>query len=67
MDAWICPKCGRVWGPFVMACAPCNESHISSGTPTGLCPACKQPLSAPSTTGCPLGAHYGTYTAEGGR
>lgn len=22
---WICPKCDRVWGPTVTACAPCNS------------------------------------------
>lgn len=21
---WVCPKCGRVYGPIVMVCAPCN-------------------------------------------
>jgi uncharacterized OB-fold protein len=22
---WICPKCGRVWGPYVVSCCPCNS------------------------------------------
>lgn len=22
---WICPKCGRVYGPLVMECAKCNR------------------------------------------
>lgn len=25
MDPWICPKCGRVYGPFVQECNPCNQ------------------------------------------
>ena len=27
MNPWICPKCGRVWGPGVTACNPCNRTH----------------------------------------
>lgn len=23
--AWECPKCGRVYGPQVYGCGPCNE------------------------------------------
>jgi hypothetical protein len=30
--AWICPKCGRVWGPYVRECEACN-SQIADGTP----------------------------------
>jgi uncharacterized OB-fold protein len=22
---WTCPKCGRVWGPTVKECEPCNS------------------------------------------
>lgn len=22
---WICPKCGRVYGPYVMQCDHCNN------------------------------------------
>ena len=25
LPAWVCPKCGRVYGPQVMGCGPCNE------------------------------------------
>ena len=25
---WICPKCGRVYGPWVMSCEPCNRKAI---------------------------------------
>lgn len=25
MNPWVCPKCGRVWGPLVMECIPCNS------------------------------------------
>lgn len=21
---WVCPKCGRVYAPWVMSCDPCN-------------------------------------------
>ena len=30
---WICPKCGRVYGPWVMSCEPCNlHAVINSQT-----------------------------------
>ena len=22
---WVCPKCGRVWGPTAHQCDPCNR------------------------------------------
>lgn len=22
---WICPQCGRVWGPMITKCEPCGE------------------------------------------
>ena len=25
---WICPKCGRVYAPFVMECSNCNNNEI---------------------------------------
>lgn len=25
---WICPKCGRVYNPWVMSCEPCNMKAI---------------------------------------
>lgn len=24
-DAWVCPKCRRVWAPYVPGCQPCNQ------------------------------------------
>ena len=24
-EGWQCPKCGRVWGPIVVECGPCNK------------------------------------------
>lgn len=26
MEAWICPKCGRVWNGLIMECKPCNDT-----------------------------------------
>ena len=23
-EGWVCPKCGRVYGPMMMTCAYCN-------------------------------------------
>lgn len=23
---WVCPKCGRVWGPQTPGCGPCNTA-----------------------------------------
>jgi len=35
VNAWICPKCGRVWGPLVMECKPCNAPVVvQTGTNT---------------------------------
>jgi len=42
MEAWICPKCGRVWGPLVMQCGPCNQGPISTTTPGGWVPPIKR-------------------------
>lgn len=28
---WICPKCGRVYAPFVMECSNCNNNEIKPG------------------------------------
>lgn len=25
---WVCPKCGRVYSPWVMSCEPCNAKAI---------------------------------------
>jgi Zn ribbon nucleic-acid-binding protein len=25
MDSWICPRCGRVYGPLFSECRPCND------------------------------------------
>lgn len=41
---WTCPRCGRVWGPSVQACAPCNQTiGLSNAQGWG-----------PATTGTPL-------------
>lgn len=34
MNPWICPKCGRVWGPFVAECVPCNKTPSAERTIT---------------------------------
>lgn len=55
-EGWVCPKCGRVYAPFVMSCQPCgknatgtlggggyfNVSRICGGvtTNTGFCSRC---------------------------
>lgn len=69
---WVCPKCGRVWGPFMMACDPCNNPERHTQTTTnvvintgGLCPSCGQDRSLPAQTGCRPGAHYGTFCVMG--
>lgn len=40
---WECPRCSRIWGPEVQACAHCN-SKISDAEPDS-------PQSTDSTTG----------------
>ena len=25
-EGWICPKCGRVWGPDIWGCQDCNKT-----------------------------------------
>ena len=61
---WQCPRCGRVYAPFVAECEKCNASYYpaSTGTYTDICPACGQPRHLPGLTGCPPGSHYSTYT-----
>jgi len=29
-NAWICPKCGRVWSPAAEECLPCNGKAMPS-------------------------------------
>lgn len=29
INPWICPKCSRVWAPFIFECKPCNYSFNS--------------------------------------
>lgn len=24
-EGWVCPKCGRIYGPMMMTCAYCNN------------------------------------------
>jgi len=31
---WICPKCNRVYGPFVQECAQCNFDKCTYTGPT---------------------------------
>lgn len=31
---WICPKCGRVYAPFILECAKCNNTTLE----TSVCP-----------------------------
>lgn len=35
MNGWICPKCGRVYAPFVMACVECNEKAMKAAEESG--------------------------------
>ena len=29
-SGWICPKCGRVYAPFITACNECNEKAMKA-------------------------------------
>jgi hypothetical protein len=31
-QAWICPRCNRVWAPWIDGCPKCNDNH-SPATP----------------------------------
>jgi hypothetical protein len=60
---WQCPKCGRVYAPFVDECIACNAPPVTTtGTYLDVCPNCQQPRHLPGLTGCPVGSHYATYT-----
>jgi len=30
MNGWICPKCGKVYAPFIHACLECNEKAMKA-------------------------------------
>lgn len=35
-QGWVCPKCGRVYAPWVYTCAKCDPSTVTfpaTGTP----------------------------------
>lgn len=29
LTGWVCPKCGRVYGPFIEQCFYCNSSNYT--------------------------------------
>jgi predicted ATP-dependent serine protease len=41
-EGWVCPKCGRVFAPWVGSCGYCQPGYIT------------QPYTNPSTTGDPV-------------
>lgn len=34
MEGWVCPLCGRVYGPYVIECSACNELARSRNVKT---------------------------------
>jgi len=60
---WQCPRCGRIYAPFVAECERCNTpATTTTGTYTDVCANCGQPRHLPGLTSCPLGSHWGTFT-----
>ena len=35
-QGWICPRCGRVYGPYVMECIHCNKEPYKTETSTDI-------------------------------
>lgn len=33
-QAWICPRCNRVWAPWIDGCPKCNDNHTTAPAPT---------------------------------
>lgn len=36
LSGWVCPKCGRVYAPFVATCHPCNVGVTITYGPTSV-------------------------------
>lgn len=47
MKPWVCPKCGRVYGPLVTECHPCNTPKVPASNTTPH----PDPAMCPSTHG----------------
>ncbi len=40
--AWICPRCGKVWGPQIPGCFNCNAEVDRGAVATGTNPSAKR-------------------------
>ena len=69
-QAWICPRCNRVWAPWIDGCPRCNDNH-SPATPGNVPPPVPgkrtrkpKPVILKDGELCRCG-HYMTVHAEG--
>lgn len=55
---WECPKCQRIWAPWVPVCN-CTQLSPTIVDVNEPCPSCGQNRAQPPLTGCQKGSHYG--------
>lgn len=59
LQGWECPKCGQVYGPFVLRCFTCRPNSVNATNTLPFllsrpCPGCQGIPCRGTSSGCPL-------------